>query len=343
MTATTTTALVPNQPAFSDAERLALAGFLAGYRRLTREAYALDLRQFTSWCRTRSVSLFAVRRANIEGFAQDLELRGRAPAPATVTRRLCTIAGFYKYAIEEELLEHSPAAHVRRPRLDYESHATALDRNELGALLVGAGLGPPLDHALISLLALNGLRVSEATGANIEQLGLERGHRTLTITRKGGKVVTIPLAPRTARAIDLAVGEHGDGPIFATADGRRLDRHGAGRIVRRVARQAGITKKVSPHTLRHAFITAALDAGVPLRDVQEAASHADPRTTIRYDRGPRQPGSARHLYRRRVCRRRRPVTRIGWQLRLAATAARRTVRGRPMTTAARRLRTATSI
>ena len=66
--------------------------------------------------------------------------------------------------------------------------------------------------------------------------------------------------------------------------GRRLDRHGAGRIVRRVARRAGITKPVTPHTLRHAFITAALDAGVPLRDVQEAASHADPRTTIRYDR-----------------------------------------------------------
>jgi len=58
---------------------------------------------------------------------------------------------------------------------------------------------------LISLLALNGLRVSEATGAGIEQLGLERGHWTLTITRKGGKVVTIPLAPRTARAIDLAI------------------------------------------------------------------------------------------------------------------------------------------
>jgi integrase/recombinase XerD len=89
---------------------------------------------------------------------------------------------------------------------------------------------------------LNGLRVSEATGAEIEHLGLERAHRTLTTTRKGGKVVTIPLAPRRDR------------------------------------------QAVTPHTLRHAFITAALDAGVPLRDVQEAASHADPRTTIRYDR-----------------------------------------------------------
>jgi site-specific recombinase XerD len=274
-----TAALATIQPVFTDAERLALAGFLAGYRGLTREAYALDLRQFTTWCRARSLALFAVRRADIESFAREVEARGRARA--TVTRRLCTIAGFYKYAVEEELLDHSPAAHVRRPRVDYESHAAALDRNELGALLVAAGLGPRCEHAL---LALNGLRVSEATGADIEQLGLERGHRTLTITRKGGKVVTIPLAPRTARAVDLAVGERTGGPVFLTADGRRLDRHGAGRIVRKTARRAGIAKAVTPHTLRHAFITAALDAGVPLRDVQEAASHADPRTTMRYDR-----------------------------------------------------------
>jgi integrase/recombinase XerD len=275
-------ALVPILPVFTTAERLALAGFLAGYSGLTRQAYELDLRQFSGWCGQHGLHLFQARRPDIECFARDLEARGRARA--TVTRRLCTIAGFYRYAVEEELLEHSPAAHVRRPRLDYESHATGLDRNELGALLVAAGLGPPADHALISLLALNGLRVSEATGADIDALGLERGHRTLVITRKGGKVVTIPLAPRTARVIDLAIGERCQGPVFLAPDGRRLDRHGAARIVRRVARRAGINKNVGPHTLRHAFITAALDAGVPLRDVQEAASHADPRTTMRYDR-----------------------------------------------------------
>ena len=282
ITAVPTTVLATIQPAFTDAERLALAGFLAGYRGLTREMYALDLRQFTGWCRARSLNLFAVRRADIESFAR--ETGGQRPRSGDRHPAAVTIAGFYKYAVEEELLDHSPTAHVRRPRVDYESHAVALDRNELGALLVAAGLGPPCEHALISLLALNGLRVSEATGTDIEQLGLERGHRTLTITRKGGKVVTIPLAPRTARAIDLAFGDRTDGPVFLAADGRRLDRHGAGRIVRMTARRACIAKAVTPHTLRHAFITAALDAGVPLRDVQEAASHADPRTTMRYDR-----------------------------------------------------------
>ena len=113
--------------------------------------------------------LFAVRRADIELFARELEAAGRARA--TVNLRLSTIAGLYKYAVEEGQLEHSPAAHVRRPRIDYESHATGLDRNEVGALLVAAGLGTAAEHALISLLALNGLRVSEATGADINDLG----------------------------------------------------------------------------------------------------------------------------------------------------------------------------
>jgi len=136
-TAAPSAALAAIQPAFTDSGRIALAG----YRGLTREAYALDPRQLTSWRRTRSLPVLPVRRVGIEGPAGELEARSRVRA--TVTRRLCTIAGSCKYAVGEELLDQSPAAHVRRPRLDYESHATALDRNELGALLVAAGLGPP--------------------------------------------------------------------------------------------------------------------------------------------------------------------------------------------------------
>jgi integrase/recombinase XerD len=121
-------ALAVIEPAFSEPEKLALAGFLAGYSGQTRDAYALDLRQFTTWCQQRQLRLFAVRRADIELFARDLEAAGRARA--TITRRLSTIAGLYKYAVEEDLLDHSPAVHVRRPRIDYESHATGLDRTK---------------------------------------------------------------------------------------------------------------------------------------------------------------------------------------------------------------------
>jgi integrase/recombinase XerD len=273
--------LVPVGALFTPA-RIAVAGFLAGYSGRTREAYALDVRMFGQWCTQRDLQLFSVGRAHIELYARWLEEQGRARA--TIARRLSTIVGFYRYAEEEQLIAQSPAVHGRRPKLDYESRAVGLDRNEIGALLVAAGLGPASDHALIWLLALNGLRISEALGANVEDLAVERGHRTMRVVRTGGKTVTIPLAPRTARAVDLAVGERVDGPIFLSVHGERLDRHAASRTVRRLARRAGIAKRIGPHSLRHAFITAALDAGVPLRDVQEAASHADPRTTMRYDR-----------------------------------------------------------
>jgi integrase/recombinase XerD len=145
----------------------------------------------------------------------------------------------------------------------------------MGALLVAAGPGPAAEHALVSLLALSGLRVPEATGAGIEALGVERGHRTLVITRKGGKVVTIPPAPRTARAIDLAIGERCEGPVFLAPGGRRPDRHGAGRIVRRVARRARITKTAGPHAaacIHHRRP----GRRVSPRDVQEAASQNRP-------------------------------------------------------------------
>jgi len=114
-TTTPSVALIPVAPVFTNTERLALAGFLAGYSGLTREAYELDLRQYASWCHQHHLRPFQARWADIECFSRDLESRGRARA--TITRRLCTIVGSYRYAVEEDLLDHSPAAHVRRPRL----------------------------------------------------------------------------------------------------------------------------------------------------------------------------------------------------------------------------------
>ena len=265
--------------------QIALGGFLAGYSNNTYLAYQQDLRQFVSWCSNQDLELFSVKRTHIELFARWLEHRGAARA--TIGRRLSTVTGFYRYCTEEGLIDRNPAANVRRPRQRQESTMSGLDRNELGVFLVQAGLSGARDHALACLLALNGLRVSEAIGTDIDDLGLERGHHTLRIVRKGGNTVIVPLAPRTARTVYLAIGEQLDGPIFTTDSGERMNRHQAARVVRRLARRAGIEKTISPHSLRHSFITAALDAGVPLRDVQEAASHADPRTTMRYDRARR--------------------------------------------------------
>jgi site-specific recombinase XerD len=284
-TSNTTVELVRLQDPVQITERVAVAAFIAGYSGGTRVSYSTDLRIFAEWCHDSGFNLLNVRRPHLEMFARWMEQQGRMTS--TIARRLSTLSSFYRYAHLEGIVDKNPAANVRRPRVDYESRTLGLDRNELGALLVEAGLGDLRDGALITLLALTGLRISEALNADIDDLSTERGHRTLAIVRKGGKHVTIPIAPRTGRALDLYVGDRTMGPIFLGAEGGRMDRYAADRLVKRLVKRAGINKRISPHSLRHSFITAALDAGVPLRDVQEAASHADPRTTMRYDRARR--------------------------------------------------------
>jgi integrase/recombinase XerD len=266
-----------------DPALVAAAGFLAGYSGTTRSGYTIDLRGWWRWCELAGLHVFDAKRAHIELYVRSLE--DHPYARSTIGRRLSTVCSFYKWCLDEELLNRNPAGNVRRPKISQDSTTLGLDRQELGQFLVEAGLSGGRDHALACLLGLNGLRVSEACNADIDNMALERGHRTLLVDRKGGKRALIPLAPRTSRALDLAIGERSTGPILLANDGvQRLNRGAAYRVVRRLARRAGIPHKVSPHSLRHAFITAALDAGVPLRDVQEAASHSDPRTTSRYDR-----------------------------------------------------------
>ena len=135
------------------------------------------------------------------------------------------------------------------------------------------------------MLGLLGLRIFEATGADIADLGEEHGHRVLRVVGKGTKVVLVPLPPAVARAIDRGVGTRITGPILLNTGGTRMDRHAATRRLRRLADVAGVRlPRMHPHMLRHTFVTTMLDAGVDLRDVQIAARHADPRTTMRYDR-----------------------------------------------------------
>ena len=192
------------------------------------------------------------------------------------------ICGFYRFAHIDGRVTANPAQYVRRPKV-HPSEGRGLDRQELGTFLFTAERFDRDHAALAVLLGLNGLRVSEACGTNIEDLAFTQGHRTLRIMGKGSKPAVIPLVPRAARTVDLAIGERTKGPILRRKDGSRLDRRTAHRWVRSIGKQAGLTA-VYPHMLRSAFIMAALDAGVPLRDVQIAARHADPRTTTVYDR-----------------------------------------------------------
>jgi integrase/recombinase XerD len=255
-----------------------------------RTAYRRDLADWWRWCAAHDLAVLEAARVHVELYARELEAAGRSPA--TVARRLAALGGLYQYAIDEDVLVRSPVAHVRRPRVADDTQTTGLARDQLRALLeaarqraaTGRGAGAR-DLALVTLLAHNGLRIGEALAANVEDLGTERGHQVLRITRKGGRRAMVALAPVTARALDDHLAGRTTGPLFTTATGRRLDEPAAFRMVRRLARAAGLDgAALSPHTFRHAFVAAALDAGVSLRDVQDAAGHADPRTTRRYDR-----------------------------------------------------------
>ena len=135
------------------------------------------------------------------------------------------------------------------------------------------------------MLGLLGLRIFEATSADINHVGEEHGHRVPRVCGKGTKVVLVPLPPAVGRAIDRAIGPRDSGPILINSRGARMDRHGAAPRLRQLAETTGIQlTRAHPHMLRHTFATTILDAGVDLRDVQIAARHADPRTTMRYDR-----------------------------------------------------------
>jgi len=196
------------------------------------------------------------------------------------------LAGFYRTCVIDGVLEHSPADYVRRPNVPVESPTLGLTHLQFEALLTAARTSADRCYfALVTMLGLLGLRIFEATGSNIEDLGEEHGHRVLRVRGKGGKVVLVPLPPAVGRAIERSIDERTTGPILLTSRGTRMDRHCATRRLRRLAETACVKlPRMHPHMLRHTFVTTMLDAGRRPGDVQIAARHADPRTTMRYDR-----------------------------------------------------------
>ena len=265
--------------------RLAVAAYLARFRGQSRLHTESDLRGFLDWCESRDLDPLAATRPHIELYVRRLE-EVRRYRPSTVSRRTSVVAGFYRTCVIDAVLEHSPAEYVRRPNVPAESPTLGLTHLQFEALLTAARHSTNrCDFALVTLLGLLCLRIFEATGSDIEDLGEEHGHRVLRVRGKGDKVVLVPLPPAVGRALERSIEDRTAGPILLTRRGTRMDRHCATRRLRRLADEAGVKlPRMHPHMLRHTFVTTMLDAGVDLRDVQIAARHADPRTTMRYDR-----------------------------------------------------------
>lgn len=247
----------------------------------TRHAYRRDLSHFVAFCTEHRIDLLAARRPHVDAYARQLDADGLAAS--TIARRISTLSNFYRYAESVDVIEKNPVALVKRPKVSDHSATFGPDKAQVAAMLDAAAKAGKRDLALISLLVTNGLRVSEAIALDAEHMNTDRGHRVLKVKGKGRRIDTIAIPPRTAAAIDELGIE--TGPLFTDGKGDRLNRHQVTRIVKRLARAAGIEGKVSPHSLRHSAVTIALDADVPLHIVQDMARHADPRTTRRYDQG----------------------------------------------------------
>jgi integrase/recombinase XerD len=283
-------------------------GWLAN-RRLsahTRDAYRRDVFGFLDWCRQRDLDPLTATFIHINAYARALESTveprtGRPFSAATVARKLSGLSSWYGFLAKVNAIGANPVGGADRPRVSRDHSATVgLSVEEVDALLTAAEADTVparlRNLAVVSVLADLGLRVGEVIGLDVADLGYERGHRTVRFIGKGGVRRQRALTPASTAAVEtyllhraaateVAIDEL-RGPLFVTSSGARLDRHAVFRLIRRLAEAAQIPSfaKLSPHSLRHAFATAARDEGIPLEDVQDAMGHADPRTTRRYDR-----------------------------------------------------------
>lgn len=266
-------------------EEIAAAAFLSRYSGATRQLYTDDLRMYFGWCQTNGINPLEVERPHIEFFARYLE-EERGNKASSVSRRLQTLKGFYRIVTADGYMAKDPTTMIRMPAVHYDEAAQlGLDRTELGRMITTARGMSPAHDALVMLMAMLGLRVSEACNVRIEDFAEhERGHRVLRLVGKGNKPATIPLPIPVWRALDECAAGRTEGFLILTAIGRQQTRQGAYVWIKAIAKKAGLSDRVHPHTLRHAAITNVLDAEVPLRDAQVFARHADPRTTNRYDR-----------------------------------------------------------
>lgn len=258
----------------------------------TQRAYFRDLADYLAWCDAGGLDPRQAMRGDVDTYRASLETRLR-PAPASLARRLSTLSSWYKYLVSNRCAIANPVDAVDRPSTDRDTSTTAgLTGAEVGLFMRTArgrkGKGQEQRNAaMLGFMAELALRVGEVTGLDLENLRRNRGHRTVRVKGKGGKWRELPIAAPLGRDLDAYLTERGDapGPLFITRTGKRVDRMFIFRLVREVAGQAGLTVELSPHGLRHTAITAAFDAKAEMRDVQDFAGHADPRTTRRYDRG----------------------------------------------------------
>ena len=263
-----------------------------GLARNTLEAYRSDLLAFGRHLTERGRRPDAATGRDLADYFASLAAGDEGPpaSAATIRRKSACLRSFHCHLRREGVRDSDPTTAIAAPRRPAKL-PDVLSRDEVGALLAAPSGTDPLalrDRALLETMYASGLRASEATGLELAHLDLEAGF--LRARGKGAKERLVPVG-RAARAALRAYLERGrprlagtslDPAVFLNAHGRPLSRQGLHGLVRRYAREAGLSRRVTPHTLRHSFATHLLSGGCDLRSLQEMLGHADVSTTQIY-------------------------------------------------------------
>lgn len=261
----------------------------------TRKAYGRAARQFYTWCAEREIAL-----EDIEPIRASAYIRSHPGSDATVKQHLAALRSLYDWFVTQNVVPFNPFAPVRGPKLvRREGETPAMDAKEVRRLFAAIDTDTVIglrDRALIATMLYTFGRVSAVVNMRVKDYA-PAGERkmVLNLREKGGKRHRVPAHHKLQKHLDeyiraAGIADEDDEPLFRAADrskeltGRTLKRQRAWEMVRRRARQAGISKDISPHSMRATGITSFLEHDGELESAQRIAAHSDPRTTKLYDR-----------------------------------------------------------
>ena len=261
----------------------------AGNSRNTVESYLRDVRRLTLY----AVAHRARRPDQVTPrIVRDLvyHLKDLGLAPASIRRQISAIRTYYRFLVGEGYAKSDPSERIETHK-GWRTLPEVLAVPEIEALLAAPSPDEPLawrDRSLLEVAYGTGVRVSELVGLSMHDIGFDEA--MVRVLGKGSKERLVPIGRRALGAVAIYVREirpkldrgQSEGRLFLNARGRPLSRVGAWGIIKKAARQAGIEKRVTPHTLRHSFATHLLEGGADLRAVQEMLGHADLSTTQIY-------------------------------------------------------------
>lgn len=254
----------------------------------TIQSYRRDIEKFIRYAQAKKKDISSISREELMSFLVQLKKDGLAAT--SIARNLASLKTFWKFLAMERIVPENVAAVIETPKT-WKTIPDVLNRQEVEKLL-GApsrkGLTGPRDKAILELMYATGLRVSEVKDLKKANVNLEAGF--VKCSGKGGKERVVPLGKVAKEAIERYIAtsrkkllsKKEDEHLFLSRLGKRLSRQSIWKIIQKYAKQAGIKKHITPHTLRHSFATHLLEGGAELRGVQEMLGHADISTTQIY-------------------------------------------------------------